>query len=266
MMNVSRMLLVAELVDAGEMPEVAREAVAIWGGDPDSLEHIRSSSNHIFRFTQLTAERILRLQHCEEGQRSAIAGELDFIAHVVDQGLPAAHPIASTEGDMIVKLQSGGYRYYATVFEAAQGDQKALEELTPAMFEIWGRTLGLLHLAATTFSPISESMRPSWEDEIRGTKRWIPGEESNMHRERDFAVKWHLERSVDSDNYGLIHRDLEVDNMIWNGTCFHVFDFDDLMYHWFAADFASSVEDIWGSSSPGVMSISTGSLRAISRL
>ena len=164
MMNVMRLRLIADVIEAGKMPHVAKEAAALWGGNPESLRYIRSSSSYVFRFSQNAKGRILRLQHDQERNRKLIDAELHFILHVVNQGYRAALPIESLEGELIEEMHSDGHSFYATVFEAAEGRRLELEDLTASILRVWGRTLAQLHRASQTFTPKPGYRRPSWED------------------------------------------------------------------------------------------------------
>ena len=49
---------------------------------------------------------------------------------------------------------------------------------------------------------------------------------------------------------GLIHYDFEFDNLFWDGSQFHIIDFDDVSFYWFAADIGFALRDLWNESHP----------------
>jgi Ser/Thr protein kinase RdoA (MazF antagonist) len=51
---------------------------------------------------------------------------------------------------------------------------------------------------------------------------------------------------VRDDNFGLIHYDFELDNLIWNRETVGIVDFDDCARYWFAADIAFALRDAFG--------------------
>lgn len=48
-----------------------------------------------------------------------------------------------------------------------------------------------------------------------------------------------------SDTYGLIHYDFQLDNVFYEAEqrSFQVIDFDDAMYHWYACDVVTALDD-----------------------
>jgi Ser/Thr protein kinase RdoA (MazF antagonist) len=149
MMDVQRMRRIVDVIESGALPAVAQEAARRWQGE--ALHYVRSSANHVFRFSLRDGETCyLRLTPAAERSRAAIQAELEFIEHVAHDGMAVARPLPSVAGELIEEVQDapdslriGGpsdtQRYYAVVFEGLQGRQLELEELHEAHFRAWGR-------------------------------------------------------------------------------------------------------------------------------
>jgi len=56
---------------------------------------------------------------------------------------------------------------------------------------------------------------------------------------------------VDDGNYGIIHYDFELDNLLWEDEVVSVIDFDDCVRHWFVMDFACALQDLFDEHSGG---------------
>lgn len=253
MMAVQIMRRIVEDVERGTVPTVAQMAALRWGEQREvgTLRYVRSSANHLFRFLQAGQPCYLRLAHEAERRPPAIAAELDFVQHVASFGLAVARPIASAYGRLIEEVVSRGQRYSAVVFEGLHGRQLALDELDEARYQAWGRALALVHRASQTFSP--HPTRPNWHDELRAALRTLPAEETAVARTLASGVRWLDTLALNDQDYGLIHGDFELDNLIWDGEQEHetgheqvqALDFDDAAYAWYAVDFATALQDVW---------------------
>lgn len=248
MMDVQIMRHVVDEVEQGTVPAVAQEAAQRWCGQErkgcaDALVYVRSSANHVFRFLQEGKPRFLRLAHETECRRPAIEAELDFIQHVAGAGLPAARPLPSVRGALIEEVIGKGQRYYAVVFAGLPGRHLELDELDEVRFRAWGRALALLHNASQKFSP--HPARPRWRDEIRDALRTLPPDETSVARVMTLGLAWLDSLAPASREYGLLHGDFELDNLVWDGEQAQVLDFDGASYGWYAVDVAAALQDVW---------------------
>jgi Ser/Thr protein kinase RdoA (MazF antagonist) len=137
MMNIQIMRYVVDVLQSGATPQVAQTATAHWNGR--SLNYVRSSANHIFRFSQDNQPRYLRLAHSTERSHDAIQAELDFVLHAANSGLSVARPIPSANGAFIEVVHEDDQAYFAVVFEALQGTQFEADDLDQPMLHAWGR-------------------------------------------------------------------------------------------------------------------------------
>lgn len=239
MMNVQTMRRVVDTLQMERLPNSVLAAVQLWNGANPT--HVRTSANHIFRFEQAGEPRYLRLAHERERSKAFIQAELDFIQHTTTVGLMAARPIPSTNGTLIESVYDGDQHYYAVVFDALQGEQPEIEELDDNMFRAWGRSLALLHEASRTFE--LHPTRPTWQEQIAALLETLPPDEAELTRIIQAGLDWMKE--LPTQDYGLIHGDFEMDNLVWDGQEFQVLDFDAGVYTWFAADIAIALQDVW---------------------
>ncbi len=247
MMNVENMRLVVDVLESTKkLPALTEIAARRWSPEPDPLSYVRSSTTFIFTFFQGDQKRILRLQHSEDTTLERITSELEFVRHVFETGVQAAKAIPSRNNQIVEVVDWEGHTFYATAFEYLVGTSCEVQDLTSDMLFQWGKTLALIHLASRSFVEPDGFAIPSWEDELNRLAEYIPEDESWTQGELERVWEWLGRRERSGKNYGLIHRDLELDNMKWDGEQFLVFDFNDLMYHYFAADVASSLEEVLG--------------------
>mgnify|MGYP000897098384 CR=1 FL=1 len=138
---------------------------------------------------------------------------------------------------------------WAAHLAASPGKQLELEELTPDQFVRWGKALGEFHQAATHYT---QPGRPTWQDHLAFIAETLPAEETAARQTLAWLQQQLGELSINAQNFGLIHFDFELDNLIWDGEQAGLIDFDDSAWYWFAADFAFALGDLFGDSAAGV--------------
>ncbi|MFC1736099.1 phosphotransferase enzyme family protein [Candidatus Hydrogenedentota bacterium] len=241
MMNINTMRLLVRDDGFADPPEHVKE---LWPCDEDGMTLFRVSTNCVFRFKESGAVRFLRLAHSSERETEEIRAELDFMKHLADRGFPAVGPVSSNAGLPVEDVHDNGEVFHGVVFERAPGKYVELEDMTDDMFREWGRGLGRLHKASQEFRSARENARPTWEDHLRMAKAAIPEKDEDAHRLLSQLAEWQRSLPKDNESLGLIHYDYELDNLRWDGERFHVFDFDDCVYHWFASDIARATGDV----------------------
>lgn len=242
MMDVREMRRIVDVVTTGAIPEPAQEAAARWRGD--SIVHVRSSINHIFRF-RLPDKRIgyLRLTPVAQRSQGALASEIVFIEQAATTGIVVACPVRSAADVAIEAIGDAAHGYHAVVFEELTGQQLTLEGIGEMRFRAWGRTLARLHQVSQTL-PVQPA-RPSWESEVHDARASLPAEETTAADILDATLAWLRTRPGHSEEYGLIHGDAELDNLIWDGARPQLLDFDSCIYAPYALDIAIALQDVW---------------------
>jgi Ser/Thr protein kinase RdoA (MazF antagonist) len=245
MMNLEIMRqLVAEAETGSQSMPTAHAAAVRWQPDPGPLRVWCYSSNALYLFRQADHERVLRLSYSGDRTRTLIRAELDFVIYLATQGLSAAQPIRSRSGRLIEDVDSPYGRFHAVVFERVPGRPCEACAMDEALLRGWGRMMAQIHDASQRFVPAIGVCRPAWEENLLAALEWLPPEEKAARRMLGEALDWLRTLPVESATYGLIHYDLEPDNLVWDGQQLHVVDFDDAAYHWFAADVAFAFDQV----------------------
>ena len=190
----------------------------------------------------------MRFNHASERSAEAVAGELEFIRHLSGRGVRAALPLPSRAGRWEESISTDLGLFHAVLFEALPGAFLEFDQLDLQGFTRWGRSLGDLHQAARGFVPHS---RPAWQDWSRMARAGLPPSETSARRELE-VVERALSNLPVGDSFGTIHYDFELDNICWDGDVPAVLDFDDCGLHWFAADIAFALRDLFADRSSGV--------------
>ena len=246
MMKLSTMNDVVETVNDEWESALADQIVQRWDHD-EPVKYWRASSNFIFFFKNLGVTYVLRFNHARERMPESIQAEIEFVNALAEEGIRVAKPIRSIAGNFVESVdvtvgEIGHGLFHAAAFEAMPGEQLDLDELTTEQFVLWGKALGELHNAAA-LSP--KAARPTWTDQLAMAAEILPSEDGIAHQAIDRLSTELSQLAVDEQNFGLIHFDFELDNILWAGAVPGLIDFDDCAYHWFAADIAFATRDLF---------------------
>jgi Ser/Thr protein kinase RdoA (MazF antagonist) len=239
MMNVQVMRYLVDRIVQGEMPDEVHQAVQRWQGT--APVHVRSSANHLFRFERQGKAYFLRLAHEQERSYLYIQAELDFVLHCAHTGLRVARPVLSANGTYIETVRLDTAVYHAVVFEGLQGSQyDSDDDLSEATYRAWGQGLARLHQASTSFP--NHPIRGIWQETIQTLLKILPSEESKLAEVLQSGLAWL--NTLPGEDYGLIHGDFELDNLVWEGEQLQALDFDAATYSWYGVDIAITLQEI----------------------
>ena len=210
----------------------------------DLMERFRISANAVYGFTNQGIRHFLRFAHEEEKSREQILAELAFLRYLNQNGYPCLHPVVSKHGNELEVVDTPNGRYYASVFLGVPGKSLGDQPITAEILFGWGKQMGLLHRLSKDYTPedyrrIDHAGQLNWMAEVLAT---FPDEEL-ARTELRIVSDWLSKLPRTKDNYGLIHYDFETDNVFYSEDTkeFHIIDFDDPVYHWFALDVTTAL-------------------------
>jgi Ser/Thr protein kinase RdoA (MazF antagonist) len=241
MMTLAHMWSVLRTLDKGRGP-LLDQLAAFWGAAPHSTRLLRASANFVSSFEHKGKTFILRFNYADERRLDHLQAEIDYLLHLAAQGIPIAKPIASQKGHFIESLSTSEGEFHAVVFEALPGEHPEFDDLTPDQFRQWGQALARLHKAAESYTL---SGRTTWQDHIAAIEARLPDHESDAHALLSEVKEQLSALSTTPQNFGLIHFDFELDNLLWHNGQINIIDFDDSAFYWFAADIAFALRDLF---------------------
>lgn len=214
-----------------------------WPADANSWRFLRVSSNFVFTFRIAQQPHILRFCPADHKPAAVIGEELAWLRHLIDQGIAANRPVAGQGGQWVETVSTAIGDFNAVVFNAVSGAElEELDQLTPPQFFAWGQALARLHTASAGFTGAS---RPNWQSLLQEAGRRLPTDHKLAHHHLQGVCAELSALPVNPQNYGLIHFDFELDNLIWQDDAPTAIDFDDCALHWYAADIAFALRDLW---------------------
>lgn len=230
--------------ERGELP-VAAMVLARWAHDPGSLATVRYSSNFVFTFADAGHRRFPRVADARERSRPFIEAEVDLLVWLAATGSAVATPLPSLAGNLVETMAIGPDTFHGVVFPGLAGDQRDIDDLDLADFSTWGAALGRLHATLRGYTGATIAARGSWRETMALIRAQLPPGEMAIRQEADELTAALLALPVNPDTYGLIHGDFELDNLIWRQRTIGMLDFDDCTHHWYAADIAFALRDLF---------------------
>lgn len=241
--------------------DLAKMILDNWDYDPFSLDMFnfyRISSNAVYPFKSNEKIRLLRFSPCVEKDKNNVMGELEFIRYLKSKGYPALCTVPSKNNNELLEVHTPWGDYFAVVFDRVGGVQLGEVQYTYEICRKHGKSLGKLHNLSSEYKPTIK-LRWSYDDILL----WIEKELSNFPDEvlamqEVMLLKAYLKKLPrNSQTYGMIHYDFELDNVFYDEVTdsLNIIDFDDSMYHWYAMDIEQALDSIMNETSTGEYSL-----------
>ena len=80
----------------------------------------------------------MRFSGEEERSVDFIEGELAFIQHLLEKGLPVMQPVLSKAGRFTERVETEVGAFHANLFEAISGEEPDAEEMSVEQLGAWG--------------------------------------------------------------------------------------------------------------------------------
>lgn len=241
-----RLSIMRDLITAESTQAMLAEVLGKWGYDKDSIQFIRASSNFLYTFTSNEQKYVARLTDTRDRTYSEVEVELFYLSYLAGQQVPVNTPCPSKSGNVIEVCESELGTFNTVVFPFIQGVMYEVDDLAEADFFQWGKSLGRLHKYSQQYNPSTEGAKPfSYEKHLQFIKKMIIEEDSYIQQELEAIETWMLHLPKTEENYGVIHFDFELDNLIWTEGQFEIIDFEHCSYYWYTADIAFALRDLF---------------------
>jgi Ser/Thr protein kinase RdoA (MazF antagonist) len=230
--------------DAEGRSPIAEQIAAPWlAGWPEAVVRCGpASSNIVCRVTADGRRHYLRCNHESERTFDDYVAEMVFVEHLAAQGVRVARPMPSQAGRLVEQVPTPLGIFYAVLLEEAEGVERELMTMNAPSMRMWGGTMAGLHATAQGYTGLGRS---DWREHLLFAQNLIPVTEEAAHRELAIVASALGALPVDATCFGLIHFDMEADNMRWQDGVPTIFDFDDSAHYWFAADVAYALRDLY---------------------
>lgn len=240
-MNLSLMKTVFSTVDDEWNSIIASKIASRWIPEPDAVKIMRASANFSALVENEGSYYTLRFNSEHLRPIEVLQREIRLLLALRNFNLPVQVPVKSIDNNYAELITTKNTRFTGVMFEYIKGEIKEISQISLDEFQRWGSALGKLH-AALAKNQLTQSINhPIIQDQLKSAQP--PTEKGSA--EKGALLEWITTLDADPGNYGIIHYDFELDNLIWTGDQIRIIDFDDTAISWFAADIAFALRDLW---------------------
>jgi Ser/Thr protein kinase RdoA (MazF antagonist) len=225
--------------------------------DVRNLRMVNLSENATFRIDTVSGQSFaLRIHRPGYHDHAAIASELAWLVDLRQQGVAITpRPIAGRNGELIQTAQHPRMASprHVVLFAWEEGTEPGIAEDLTKAFEALGEAAARMHLHVQQWKKPTGFKRHIWnfETALGDVKphwgRWREGlgvtpEMQNIFGRTVAKIGDRLSAYGQStEQFGLVHGDLRLANLLVDGDTVKVIDFDDCGFSWFMYDAATPV-------------------------
>ena len=222
------------------------------------LLNLSENATFLLRDARVERELILRVHRVGYSSHAEIRSELAWI-HALrsDAVIETAEPLAGVDGELIQRLDSpaGMAARHAVAFERLDGSEPDAGNDAAGWFEKLGALTAKMHAHSRQWTLPPGFVRKRWDvDAMVGPRGyWGPWRGAMGLDEQGAAI---IEVAIaivrrrlevfggGAQQFGLVHADFRLANLLVAGSHLRVIDFDDCGFSWFMYDFATSLSFI----------------------
>lgn len=236
---------------------VVKEALLHYDVDPSSIVTLLNVSENATYLVQGShGKYVMRVHRLRYHSLTEIASELAWLEALKSEAVVNTPPvISSRRGEKVVSISFSGELRHCVMFGFVQGAELLPLEAGEA-FVILGELAAKMHGHAKAWTFPSAFRRFSWDLDASFGKeaRWgsykdgisVDSELRALFERAESNIRSRLlAYGTDSSRFGLIHADMRLSNLLWNGSgevC--VIDFDDCGFGWYFYDLAAALSFI----------------------
>nr|WP_295680146.1 phosphotransferase [uncultured Lachnoclostridium sp.] len=204
-----------------------------YGAIEGSLKPCGGNEAAVYSFQKSNDEYIMKITHNTIKDKIEVAGEIEFVNYLYDNGAKVSNVINSHKGNLIEIIDDDDGYLYARCYSKARG-YRITDQWSTSLFTKWGQTMGKLHKLSKQFQPSQYFYCPHWNKNKR-LNNFLWKQEAIIDSVNEVTnYLQSLPRS--NDNYGVVHNDFHQDNFLIDDNQLTVFDFDDMGYSWYIND------------------------------
>ena len=173
---------------------------------------------------------------------SALQGQVDWINFLAAHGVLVSRPVPSQQGGWVEQLPINDTFVSVVCYERVPGERPVVPTLSAEQWQIWGQTLGKLHALSTQYTPAQPHARiDHWDASATRDRQTIPADQTLVLEKFDALQHYFQALPTDAHVYGLIHNDLQANNLCLDNGRLWVIDFDGCEVNWFIFDIGTSL-------------------------
>lgn len=225
-------------------------------GEEYEIKLFYQSENTTYMVKNVKTGEKTVLRICEPGYhtRDELKGETEFINAIKEYSdIVLPEPVKGLNGEYVQVIGQEEEEYYCVLFRFIEGEtpkQEHLDELGGYFYKL-GEVTAKMHKATIDSGISKKADRPTWTPEKLFGEKAILGnyrlceefseKDMELFDKVEELIHKRLERyGINDNNYGLVHSDCRLANLMMNGDKIAVIDFDDSGYCWYLNDYGSA--------------------------
>jgi Ser/Thr protein kinase RdoA (MazF antagonist) len=251
-----------DLVESCYRP-AALNAIQSFPVEPENVELITHTENVTFRVSVRDSDTDYSLRLHRPGYNSIeeLNSERIWVSALKDAGLSVPESLLTRQGQHfeLIDIPGTDEQRYAGMITWFKGETLSNYLATGAgseerqrIYHRIGAIAATLHIHSTAWTEPPGFVRPRLDlegllgEEPRWGRFWehaelTTTEKALLLRERESARAALIAYGTAPDEFGLIHSDLEPDNIVYDGERLALIDFDDSAYGWHMYEIASAL-------------------------
>lgn len=215
------------------------EAIARYGVAPCGCKDMSGFQSFVFELQIPGKPIILRMTHNSHRTQEEISGEIQILNSCRSSRLPVPTVLPSTNGRLHERVFAEDGSYFSVVaFEKLLGVQPSISVHGNVYIKRLGILMGRLHRLSFELTHAGVAFdRPTWYDEDNYNPYFLRGAEGLQGRLIQLREKL-LKLPTNDLAYGLIHGDIQRQNLKIKSFDLSLFDFDGAVYGFFVHDLA----------------------------
>lgn len=173
---------------------------------------------------------------------AALQVQVDWVNFLAAHGVPVSRPMPSQQGLLVEQLPFNDTFVSVVCYQYVPGERPTVPTLTAEQWQSWGQTLGKLHALSTQYTlPQPHGRIDHWNTGATRDRRTIPADQTLVLEKFDALQHYFQALPQEPHVYGVVHGDVQANNLCLNQGRLWVIDFDVCGYHWFLLDIATSL-------------------------
>jgi amicoumacin kinase len=211
------------------------------------------SDGVVYAYPFQNTKRLLKIMTFPEdkGQQGIFRLEerLGLMRFMGEGGAPVVYPLVSPQSELFEVFPFEKQLWVGYTMDLAPGKTRRGDDWDPVFFKNWGRLIGLTHRLTRQYPTWEASVLPetgekllTWEEEWGDFFEWCQEEDV---KQKWLAIYKELEELPRTrSDFGFIHNDAHIWNLLVDGSKITLLDFDVANHHWFVNDIAIACQSV----------------------
>ncbi len=230
-------------LSAPERTSVLHQIAHCYGVEPSQLECLTDNPDDgVYGFTRQGQDFVVKYTLPTMRSYSTLQGQVDWVNYLAEHGAPVSRPVPSRRGLLIEQLPLDDTLVSVVCHTRVPGERPQRTTWTAEFFQNWGQIVGKLHALSSQYTPHPQHGHfEHWNESAARDREEIPADQELVLQKFDALQQYFDALPTDPDAYGVIHGDLQANNLCLDKGRLWVIDFDGCSYHWFIMDIATAL-------------------------